>query len=393
MKTIPLLVISTICASQALAYNLPKQVVKAYECSQCTQLSHETLKDSWPIEMTALQGSPSNTQQSYSYRKKVSAKQLQKGVAITTSAPNAVIRITPLQDQSMPQLQLITANKKQYSLKEASSLHQENANFDDSLKTATHQSILQLKPELGFGVFSIKTDETSDSGNFLISVFDKYSPAFLEITSDAMHYQYGDKVTATISLKNDVTNYDTQDVNAFLLGPQKQVIPMQLTEISPNVFKAEAVITSESNDRGENWYVEADVTGDVSGVFIRRNGHAGFSYSIPSASLLTVEKTSSKPLAFSVKTEVASASRYALQSVLFRKNDTGEITPLETTQTALWLEPGIQEIQFTFDNIEQLEEDSLYLGYLRLLDYGQLKTVYQFNDPIKITLLGKSIAP
>ncbi|WP_280524238.1 DUF4785 domain-containing protein [Legionella quateirensis] len=30
-------------------------------------------------------------------------------------------------------------------------------------------------------------------------------------------------------------------------------------------------------------------------------------------------------------------------------------------------------MQFTFDNSNQLADDSLYLGYLRLIDYGQLK--------------------
>ncbi|MBA3935685.1 DUF4785 family protein, partial [Shigella sonnei] len=28
-----------------------------------------------------------------------------------------------------------------------------------------------------------------------------------------------------------------------------------------------------------------------------------------------------------------------------------------------------------------------YLGYLRLIDYGQLKTVYQYNQPVKLSQL------
>lgn len=393
MKTIPLFFLSTFCVTQALAYTLPKQMVKAYECTQCAQLSHETLNDTWRLNKTPLHSTHSNKQKSVSYRKQVSMKELQQGVTITTTAANAVVRITPLQDQVMPGLKLITSNKKQFELKDAASSYKEDAHFDNTLKTAKHETLFQLKQDLGFGAFSIKTEETNNSGTFLISVFDKYSPAYLEIESDAIHYQYGDKVTATISLKNDMTDYDIMDINAFLLGPQKQVIPMQLTEISPNVYKAQAIIVSEVNDKGENWYVEADVMGDVSGLFVRRNGHAGFSYSIPSASLLSVEKTALKTLSFTVTTEVATASRYALQSVLFTKNEKGETIPLETTQTALWLEPGLQQIQFNFDNADQLEEDSLYLGYLRLVDYGQLKTVYQFNDPIKLTQFRESIAP
>ena len=64
-------------------------------------------------------------------------------------------------------------------------------------------------------------------------------------------------------------------------------------------------------------------------------------------------------------------------------------TPIETSQKAQWFKPGKHLIQFTFDNQHQLAEDKLYLGYLRLLDYGQLKPVYQYDQPIKLTQLAE----
>jgi len=73
--------------------------------------------------------------------------------------------------------------------------------------------------------------------------------------------------------------------------------------------------------------------------------------------------------------------------VLYHKNSLGKIEPIETSQKAQWLDPGTKVIQFTFDNSNQLSDDSLYLSYLRLTDYGQLKTVYQYNQPIKLTQL------
>ncbi|STY83189.1 Uncharacterised protein [Legionella quateirensis] len=79
--------------------------------------------------------------------------------------------------------------------------------------------------------------------------------------------------------------------------------------------------------------------------------------------MISVKKLSSKPLTFVATLDVATASRYALQSVLYRKNGKGEVTPIETSQRAQWLEPGKQVIQFTFDNSNQLADDSLYLGY------------------------------
>ncbi len=60
---------------------------------------------------------------------------------------------------------------------------------------------------------------------------------------------------------------------------------------------------------------------------------------------------------------------------------------LETAQTGTWLEPGIHSVEFTFDNSQQLADDSLYLGYLRLVDYGQLKMIYHYDKPIKLSQL------
>ena len=370
MKKTALILISALGAAQSFAFDLPKQLIRSYECEQCNQLSHESLNHSWSISSNPLSSRISNRQKSYHYRKQVTSAQLRAGVALSTDAPGAVIRITPLQKQSMPSLQLITSTKKQFSVKEASTLYKEDT-----------QTFFQLKPEIGSGNFILQSNESKAVGTFLINVFDKFSASPLTIETDSVHYQYGDKITATISLgKYDLC--ETDDINANLVGPQKQKIPLEFTETKANIFQATATLSSEINDNGENWYVEADVVCGLSDELFSRTGHAAFSYSIPSATLLDIKKVASTPLTFETHVDIATASRYALQTVLFRKNEQGEAIPIETSQKAQWLEPGTQQMQFTFDNVGQLKDDSLFLGYIRLIDYGQLKPVYQFNELI-----------
>jgi hypothetical protein len=91
-------------------------------------------------------------------------------------------------------------------------------------------------------------------------------------------------------------------------------------------------------------------------------------------------------LTFNATVEVSTASRYSLQGVLFQNKDSS-LEAIETAQASIWLEPGTHNIEFIFDNSQQLSEDSLYLGYLRLLDYGQLKMVYHYDRPIKLNTL------
>ncbi|MGL5742352.1 MAG: DUF4785 family immunoglobulin-like domain-containing protein [Legionella sp.] len=103
--------------------------------------------------------------------------------------------------------------------------------------------------------------------------------------------------------------------------------------------------------------------------------------------MISIKKITSNPLTFEATIDVATASSYALQSVLYAKNTKGKEVTIETAKSARWLEPGKQTIKFSFDNSQHLAEDHLSIGYLHLTDYGQLKTVYQYDLPIKLSQL------
>ncbi|WP_115704530.1 DUF4785 domain-containing protein [Legionella sainthelensi] len=384
-----LTLLSLLSSVQVNAYNLPQHPIKSYDCEICGTLSHENLQDSWQTAEVPLKNTGSNIQKSYSYTKKVSAAQLEQGVILPIHAPGAVMRIIPLEDKAIPVLELKNASDPFMSLKEASSLYSQDEAIDESLKMGTHQTMLQIKPELGMGNFVIKSKKAkshNESNTYLIHVFEKYSLLYLQIEPAALQYQYGDQFNATITLKDNETSYPIDDINATLIGPNNQSITLKLKEIKRNQYEASAHLLSDINTRGDNWYIEVDVTSGLDeNSPTHRTGRAAFSYAIPSAGLVSIKKTSSKPLTFAVIADVATASRYALQSVLYKRNAAGENIPVETAQSALWLEPGRQIIHFSFDNSAQLAEDQLSVGYLHLTDYGQLKPVYQHDLPIKLS--------
>ena len=275
------------------------------------------------------------------------------------------------------------------SFKEASALYSEGDASEDSLLTDNHQALLQLKPKLGFGTFTLrgKINDKNINDSYMINVFDKFSLTYLEVSTDSLNYQYGNRVTGRISIQDEENEYSASQIEASLIGPLGQVTPMTITEKKPNQFEASALMDSEMNDHGENWYLEVTVDATFESGPVKRNGHTAFSYSIPSAAINSIKKTASQPLTLEAKVNVASASRYSLQSVLYTKNNKGTLKPLETSQTGQWLEPGINTVQFIFDNSSQLADDSLYLGSLRLIDYGQLKMVYQYSPLIQLTQL------
>lgn len=390
MKTIHLFLMSTFCFTHAYAYTLPQHPTKAYECDECDKLSHDTLRAHWQIAETPIQHNLNTAQKSYSYNQIITREQLQKGITLSTRAPGAIVRITPLQKKSVPRLDLQTPQNQHLSLKEASALYSQDEVMDESLLAIEHQTMAQLKPELGFGSFILKsaTNSANDAENYLIHVFDKFSLLYLKVEPHAQHYQYGDQFSATISLKDNDAVYSPDDLNVSLVGTNDETIPLKLTQIKRNQFKVNTTLLSTLNTRGDNWYIDAEVLSEQDDGYVKRSARAAFSYSIPSASLLTIKKISSNPLTFAATIDVATASRYALQSILFRHATSDDtLIPLETAQSAQWLEPGKQTIKFNFDNSKHLTDDMLSVGYLHLTDYGQLKTVYHYDEPIKLSKL------
>lgn len=390
MKGHYIALLAALAYTQAEAFDLPAQAVKAYDCLSCSKLARETLNDKWELDDFAGDVQLSNAQKSYGFKQKISAAELHAGIAITTLAPGAVLRIVPLQDHSLPAMELVSPDKKALPLTEASALYDDQGKLGDTIRVK-NQALLQIKPELGSGTFLLKSKEDSykASDTYLVSLLDKMSLTYIQVETDSLRYKFGDTLKASITLNNDNEDYEATDLSAYLVNPRGEMLPLDLDEVSHNHFQAAIPLTSDTNDEGENWYVEADAITKLGSSVIRRSGHTAFSYYIPSASVLSITKLKSKPLTFSAKVQVATASRYVLQSILFKNAATNKPFAIETSQVAAWLEPGVQEIQFTFDNLGKLTDDQLLLGYLQLTDYGQLKTVYQYNPPIRLTQLGQ----
>ncbi|CAM3033289.1 Uncharacterised protein [Legionella steigerwaltii] len=387
-----LTLLSLFCCSQINAFTLPQHPTKSYDCDICSSLSHENLQDRWQISENTLSKTANNIQKSYSYHQQITAAQLQQGINLDIHSPEAVLRIIPLQkNKSVPALEIKSAASQFMSIKEASSLYSQDEAIDESLKIGSHQTILQIKPELGSGNFILKSkqiDPSIDANKYLIHVFEKYSLIYLQIEPSELHYQYGDQFNALIVLKDNITSYPVDDINASLIGPDNQIVPLQVKEIKRNQFQASALLSSDENTHGDNWYMEVDVSSELDdNTPTHRSGRVAFSYSVPSASLVSIRKIASNPLTLAATVDVATASRYALQSILYKKNSKGENVPVETVQSAQWLVPGKQTIKFSFDNSAHLAEDQLSVGYLHLTDYGQLKTVYHYDQPIKLSQL------
>lgn len=382
--------------SQAAVTLATARLLHGYECSHCEQLAHGPLNAHWPASNYNLNHQVARHQQkSKKYLVMASLKQLQQGVAIYTLAPEAVIRITPqkVKPSIKPQFSLATATQGNLSLKEASSLYAQDeasadvAPFDDQSSIA-----LQLKPDLGAGKFIVQSDSSivgHENDVYAIHVFDKLSSVYLTVATDKPRYHYGEDITATISLGDDAIGYPIDIVRANMVAPNGEVTSLSIEQTGKNIYQGKAHLSSEKAFSGQSWYIEAEVETNVGSDVVKRHVHTAFSYVIPSAEIHTLDmQATTTGFDFTANVEVATGSRYMLQATLLATDSEGNQIPVEITQAADWLTPGLHQMNFSFTpELVKKYAPPYYVADIKLLDYGQMKPVFEYNKIINLMRL------
>lgn len=380
MKINHLLMLSALWLGQAGAMTMPEQAVKSYACESCNQLSHEPLSTAWAISNQTLSPKIMHKQASKKYRIRTTLGALQRGIPLSTTAPGAIIRIVTEGNNIRPQFRLQKGNTINLPLQEAaSSLASKNSLLDTVFANDT-LALLQLKSALGDGVFTLSTTQVSGQPDdkAVVNVFDKKSSLSLSIATDKAQYHYGELLNATITLTDGSTNLPIDKIAIALNGPEGQIIALT-PDISGGVAKASILLNDTKGSLGKNWYIDASVTTTVANVKQIREVHSAFSYFIPSAVIREIN-TGETPLHFSARLEVATASRYALQAVLFHQDADGKMQALAMAQSAVWADVGESELRFNFavPGSEQFK-GPFFIGAIELMDYGQLKPVVISN--------------
>lgn len=397
MRINSILLLSALCigsTSQALTLS-SKILLHSYECSNCDSLSHEDLSTRSPASNYSATPTVRQQQKSKKYTIATTLKQLQQGVALNTLAPGAVIRIIPQHQNNFPvQFTLQSPTQGTLALKNASSLYAQDEAAAEANPLLDKPSIaLQLRQDLGYGQFILQTNSAiagHENDPYVIHVFDKFSSVYLTVATDKSLYHYGDEFTATISLGDDAIGYPIDIITAKLIAPDGTSTNLDVSALDKNVYKATAHLTTEKSYWGENWYVEAQAETNVGSDVVKRYAHSAFSYAIPSAEIRTLNPLKAEtPFHFTAHIEVATGSRYVLQAVLLGTQN-GKTMPIELTQSASWLSPGMQKISFSFSpELASLYEAPYYLSGVKLIDYGQMKPVFAYDKPINLLQLSK----
>lgn len=387
--------------NNAQALSLPLQSIISYECKHCHALSHEAINFAWPIEPNALFEEITHENISRKYVISTSFYALQSGnLVIQTQAPGAIIRITSLNRKlKLPKtLQIKNAQSQTFTLQDASSVISDSTDLKDTaFASYKGQTVgFQLKEEVGAGMITLNlppefatTQQISKKNSLLVHVYDKNASTFLCLQTDKARYGFGQKVYVNLNLQDKTINYPINQAQAFLIHPDGKKTALKLKSQSNNIYQAVIKLDSrEIEAPGKNFEIIVDTSTFINGQEIKRQAHTLLSYAIPSASLQSINRYGLNAFSFIGQLKVATASRYAIEAILYARDAKHRRIPVQRVQSAAWLEPGDRNIYFVFDQpMKKTYQPPYELGALRLMDFNQLKPIYEYSLPIDLTNL------
>lgn len=370
----------------AQAFTITEQTPRPYDCSTCETLSHEPLSARWLLKNNAVEDVPSNKMSSRQYAFYTTGAALKAGLPIMLDAPEAVIRMTPTSPQSLMNSQFFIQSQQ------GQIIPLENSNAINLLSDADNplalnrasDFITQLKPELGSGHFILKSQshDLQDNEQVQVTILHHSDNAYLSIETDRSMYVYGNPINITVTSSGKIAGNPVINVEAEIVSPTNEHYPLSLSRLDTTTYQATATLLNEVNSSGENWSIFAEATAmDKNGKILKSKIRTAFSYAIPSGIIKSVAQDLKDPMTYHLILDVATGSRYAINAVLANQDDSNQSVPLEMVQIANWFEPGEHPVTVTFSSDELKTYQHLGLSQLEVLDYGQLRKVFEYRAP------------
>lgn len=335
-------------------------------------------------DLSAFQAPSVTPQVSRSYWQEVKAVELAQGVALYTTAPGALVRISaPIEFkqfgsdsiQVMQQGQMLSEGNGIEALASAEALKATGAPFTDGTIA------MRLSPEVGGGVFTVQLTDAMEKSEatFLIQVHEPDSQVALGLKTDSMVAFHNESLTIHADF-SDASLVQKGRMQGFVTSPAGDLFPLSFQANDDGSFAADFVVDalkSTGGVPGELWEVHAVASADFNGQPVFRDVRTAFSTVVPTASLDGNGRLSSDAgqLNVALGVNVASESRYELRATLFGTNAAGEAQPIALTHSANVLSTGGAELVLDFPR-SAIAQSGLGAPYslrnVELLDQGQM---------------------
>ncbi|MGA9333521.1 MAG: DUF4785 domain-containing protein [Rudaea sp.] len=329
--------------------------------------------------------------QSREFWTEVGESQLHAGVAFTTTAPGALIRISPQGDSGAtldPASVMIRSNGRMRSANAVSSaVADADALQHAGMNVARGTLAFRLAPTAGIGEMQLSTQQAH--GRFLVQVLDAGSPLVLDLSADRDTVLVGSTITFHTAMTNARAPHGLALASGIVTAPDGFSADLHFVRNTDGSFSATFKPDAAHSVGPQLWEAQVFSASHSGKLVVLRDAKTAFAVSAPTAQFGNdVQLTSDiDGMQIELAVNAATASRYQISGVLYGTGDDGALHPAALAQSAKWLTSGSDSIALHFDAASTTAA-GLHAPYelhdLRLIDQANMAVIERLQRALAI---------
>ena len=288
------------------------------------------------------------TAESREYWMQTDGAELNKGLMIDTTAPGALIRISPAVGAAAiaPGNMKLLRNGKAIDSAKAFS---QQANTDQLQKAGMDVSsgtaVVKIADGQGEGRFQLMVPKAS--GRYLVHVFEPNSDVTLQAKADRQNYLAGDQLVVNALLGKNEKAMSGTEISGLLVSPSGKTYDMTFKNEN-GALRAVSKLPNEVTQQAGLWEVQVLAGASDSNLRIQRDARTVISIAQPTAKLNGQFRFNPQALSFSMPIQVGSPGRYELSGTLFATGRDGVSRPVAQAAMANWFKQGKGSLNLNF---------------------------------------------
>ncbi|MDN8663090.1 DUF4785 domain-containing protein [Stenotrophomonas indicatrix] len=312
---------------------------------------HAPLAFAWALDPAQpLQAPGPQAAISRSYWQQVDAAELQRGLELPLSAPDAVIQLSPA-----PGARALPASSLQVRDPAGRSSVARSVDArqlqDAGMPVGDGSSMLRTGTTSAAGVYRLQSAQAQ--GRYVVQVLEPNSPLRLEVQASQTQVLAGGNVQLQARLLEDGasaaalrTRRGSLGGEALLVAPDGRSWPQRLLRTTDGSLRAQVRIPAEASNTQGLW--ELQVFAQADGVL--RDGKVAFAVARPTARFVGQAMPDPSSRQVSLPLQVAAAGRYEARGTLYATAANGQLQPVAQAHAAAWFDgPGRGALVLPFD--------------------------------------------
>ena len=307
------------------------------------QFERRPVAYSWALDPHAALSAPdAYVAESREYWQTVDGVELQKGVQLKTTAPGAVIRISPTRGSAS-----LTPADVAVSGNNGKAAHLEQAANTDELRAAgmdvdAGTTVVKLGREHAAGDYTLHS--ANARGRYVVHVFEPDSDVVLKAQADRQHVLGGGTMAVSMAMSRGGRPVTAQ-AEALLVAPDGSSRPISVRRDASGTLTARVRLPEQASSAPGLWELQLFANGEG----IQRDARTAFGVAAPTARLGGEVTIDASQLRMDVPVEAGSPGRYEVRGTLYATAADGTRAAVSQAHSAAWLERGEGALVLAFD--------------------------------------------